>query len=137
MMRSPSPVDRTDVALADPEHLALAMAYMVRTGRGLTMLRGISEAELREVDQALCDALGSNPARRVAVLVRFGCLIRVFAARSLADLLLRTGYRLLAPALRVAAQMRLDADLGFNPVKFERALIEQLARIDSGPALAA
>ena len=137
MMRSPSPVDRTDVTLVDPEHLALAMAHMVKTGRGLTMLRGISEAELREVDQALWDALGSNPARRVAVLVRFRCLIRVFAARRLADLLLRTGYRLLAPALRVAAQMRLNADLGFNPVKFEKALIEELARIDAGPALAA
>ena len=33
--------------------------------------------------------------------------------------------------------MRLNADLGFNPVKFERALIEQLARTDSTPALAA
>jgi hypothetical protein len=130
-------VDLTDVALVEPEHLALAMDYMVKTGRGLTMLRGISEAELRELDQALWDALDGNPARRVAVLVRFRCLIRVFAARRLANLLLRTGYRLLAPALRVAARMRLNADLGFSPVKFERALVEQLARIDTGPALAA
>jgi hypothetical protein len=127
----------TDVPLVDAKHLALAMEFMVKTGRGLTMLRGITEAELRQVDQALWDELSSNPAERVAVLVRLRCLIRVFAARRLADLLLHTGYRLLAPAVRVAARMRLNADLGFNPGKFERALIEQLARIDRGPALAA
>jgi hypothetical protein len=50
---------------------------------------------------------------------------------------MHTGYPLLAPAARVAARMRLNADLGFNPIKFERALIEQLARTDSTPALAA
>jgi len=127
----------TDVPLVDAKHLAHAMEFMVKTGQGLTMLRGITEAELRQVDQALWDELSSNPAERVAVLVRFRCLIRVFAARRLADLLLHTGYRLLAPAVRVAARMRLNADLGFNPGKFERALIEQLARIDRGPALAA
>jgi hypothetical protein len=129
-------VDLTDVALVDPEHLALAMEYMVRTGRGLAMLRGISEAELREVDQVLWDALGANPARRIGVLVRFRCLIHVFAARRLADLLLQTGHRLLAPAVRVAARMRLNADLGFNPVMFEQALIDELGRLDTG-ALAA
>jgi L-alanine-DL-glutamate epimerase-like enolase superfamily enzyme len=132
-----TPVNLTDVALVDPNRLALALEYMVKTGRGLTMLRGITEAELREVDQALWDELGSNPVERVAVLVRFRCLIRVFAARRLANLLMQAGYRLLAPAARVAARMRLNADLGFNPIKFERALIEQLARTDTRPALAA
>jgi len=132
-----TPVNLTDVARVDPKHLALAMQYMVETGRGLTMLRGITEAELRQVDQALWDELSSHPAERVAVLVRFRCLIGVFAARRLANLLMQTGYRLLAPAVCVAARMRLNADLGFNPGKFERALIKQLERIDSGPALAA
>ena len=132
-----TPMNLTDVALVDPDRLALALEYMVKTGRGLTMLRGITQAQLREVDQALWDELGSDPAQRVAVLVRFRCLIRVFAARRLTDLLMHTGYRLLAPAARVAARMRLNADLGFNPVKFERALIQQLARTDSAPALAA
>ncbi|HEY7086064.1 MAG TPA: hypothetical protein VH519_14740 [Hyphomicrobiaceae bacterium] len=132
-----TPMNLTDVALVDPERLALALEYMVKTGRGLTMLRGITEAQLREIDQALWDELGSDPAQRVAVLVRFRCLIRVFATRRLANLLLHTGYRLLAPAARVAGRMRLNADRGFNAVKFERALIDQLARIDSRPALAA
>jgi hypothetical protein len=33
--------------------------------------------------------------------------------------------------------MRLNASLGFNPVKFERALVAELARIDAEPAMAA
>jgi hypothetical protein len=40
----------SDVALVEPQNLALAMQHMVDTGRGLAMLRGITKAELREVD---------------------------------------------------------------------------------------
>jgi hypothetical protein len=127
----------TDVALVDPQNLALPMQYMVRNGRGLAMLRGITEADLREVDRALWDELSDNSVERLAVLVRFRCLIKVFAARRLTDLLMHTGYRLIAPAVQVAARMRLNADLGFNSVKFERALIEQLGRIDAETAIAA
>ena len=108
----------SDVALVEPRNL----------GRGLAMLRGITKAELREVDHALWDALGNDPIERLAVLVRFRCLIKVFGARRLHDLLMHTGHNLIAPAVQVAARMRLNADMGFNPVKFERALAELLAK---------
>jgi hypothetical protein len=121
-------VNLSDVALVSPEDLALPMQYMIDTGRGLAMLRGISQAELREVDHAIWDKLGAKPAQRVAVLVRFRCLIEVFAARRLADLLMHNGYNLIAPAVHVAARMRLNADRGFNPVMFERALRELLGK---------
>jgi len=127
----------TDVNLVNPRTLALAMKYMVDTGRGLAMLRGISEAELREIDHALWDALGDNPAERTATLIRFRCLIKVFGARRLRELLLHTGYNLIAPAVQVAARMRLNADLGFNLIKFERALVERLDTMDVDTALAA
>jgi hypothetical protein len=127
----------SDVTLVNPKTLALAMQYMVDTGRGLAMLRGVSEAELREVDRALWDALGDNPTERVAALVRFRCLIKVFSARRLRELLMRTGHNLIAPAVQVAARMRLNADLGFNLIKFERALVELLGKKDFESALAA
>jgi L-alanine-DL-glutamate epimerase-like enolase superfamily enzyme len=127
----------SDVTPVDPRTLALAMQYMVGTGRGLAMLRGICEAELREVDRALWDALGDNPAERVAALVRFRCLIKVFSSRRLRQLLMRTGFNLIAPAVQVAARMRLNADLGFNLVKFERSLVELLGKSDYESALAA
>ena len=104
-----APINVSDVALVEARNLWLAMQYMIDTERGLAMLRGISEAELREIDRALWDALGTDPAERVAVLVRFRAMIKVFAARRLSNLLLNTGYRLLAPAVQVAARMRLNA----------------------------
>ncbi|HJU31124.1 MAG TPA: hypothetical protein VJ740_06715 [Hyphomicrobiaceae bacterium] len=128
------PINPSDVALVEGRNLWLAMQYMIDTERGLAMLRGITEAELREVDRALWDALGTDPAERVAVLVRFRAMIKVFAARRLSNLLLNTGHHLLAPAVQVAARMRLNAGLGFNPVKFERAL---LAKAQTDTALAA
>jgi hypothetical protein len=73
----------------------------------------------------------------VATLVRFRCLIKMFSSRRLRELLMRTGFNLIAPAVQVAARMRLNADLGFNLVKFERALVELLSKRDAEPALAA
>jgi hypothetical protein len=122
-------VNPSDVALVDARSLALAMRSLVESGRGLAMLRGIGKAELAGVDRMLCAELGGDPAMRLAVLMRLRCLIEVFAARRLADLFLNTGYNLIAPAVEVAAAMRLNADRGFNPVKFERALVELMARI--------
>ena len=127
----------SDIPQVDPRTLALAMQYMVGTGRGLAMLRGICEAELREVDRALWNALGDNPTERVATLVRFRCLIKVFSSPRLRELLMRTGYNLIAPAVQVGARMRLNADLGFNLLEFERALVEQLGKRDFESALAA
>jgi hypothetical protein len=123
----------SDVALVNPAELLRPMQYLIDTGRGLAMLRGVSPAELREIDQAVWSKL--DPRERVAVLVRFRCLIRVFGARRLADLLLHTGHNLIAPAVHVAARMRLNADYGFNAHKFERALQDLLAQL--GPAQSA
>ena len=122
----------TDVASVDPQNLAVAMQHMIATGRGLAMLRGIGKDELREVDAVVAAKLGHDPAERLAVLVRFRCLIEVFRARRLADLLLNNGYNLIAPAVHVAARQRLNADRGFNPVMFERALSQLLAKIAAG-----
>jgi hypothetical protein len=120
----------SDVPLVNPAELMRPMQYLIETGRGLAMLRGISPAELREIDHALWSKL--DPRERVAVLVRFRCLIRVFATRRLADLLLHTGHTLIAPAVHAAASMRLNADYGFNAHKFERTLRDLLAQL--GPA---
>jgi len=123
-------VNLSDVALVNPAELMRPMQYMIDTGRGLAMLRGVSPTDLREVDHAVWAELDAR--QRVAVLVRFRCLIRVFGARRLADLLMHTGHNLIAPAVHVAARMRLNAEYGFNAHKFERALQDLLSQL--GPA---
>jgi hypothetical protein len=41
---------------------------------------------------------------------------------------------LIAPAVHVAARMRLNSEWGFNPLKFERALQDLLSQLDGGAA---
>jgi hypothetical protein len=137
MTKTLNTLDLSDVAMVDPRNLALAMQHLIDTGRGLAMLRGVSREELREVDAALAGTLRDEPMQRLIVLIRLRCLTEVFRARRLSDLFLRTGFNLIAPAVEIAARMRLNADRGFNPVKFERALVALMAKIAAGDRFAA
>lgn len=123
-------IDLTDVVLVSPYDMTIPMQHMVDAGRGLIFLNGATAADLRQVDMAVWDKLDEDPAQRVAVLVRFRCLIEVFASQRLKALLMKKGFNLLAPALHVAASMRLNAERGFNPVKFERALVDLVTKLE-------
>ncbi len=127
-----SKVDMSDVPLVASHELLVPMQHLIDTERGLGMLHGLSDAELRAVDQAVWDALAGDAIRRVAVLLRFRALIQVFKARRLAELFLHRGFLLIAPAVHVAARMRLNTEWGFNPLKFERALLDLLGQLDAG-----
>jgi hypothetical protein len=127
-----SRVDMSDVPLVASHELLVPMHHLIDTERGLSMLNGISNAELRAVDAAVWDALAGDATARVAVLVRFRALIQVFKARRLSELFLHRGFMLIAPAVHVAARMRLNAEWGFNPLRFERALQDLLSQLD-GP----
>ena len=122
-------IDPADVRPVAPEALLLATRHLVDSGRGLAMLKGLSERELREVDAAVWDDLAGDPAELVETLLRLRCLIRVFGARRLANLFLQRGHSLIAPAVYVAARMRLNTQWGFSPLKFERALQDLLAQM--------
>ena len=123
-------LDRNDVPQVSPDALALPMQEMIDAGRGLVMLRGISDRELREVEAAVWDRIDGSSCDKVAALLRFRCLIGVFAAARLQELFLRRGLALVAPALEVAARMRLNVQFGFNAVKFTRELEARLAELD-------
>jgi hypothetical protein len=124
------PFDLSDVALVAAGQLAIPMRYLVSSGRGLVMLRGLSEHELRDLDAAVWDRLDQR-SNRAAVLMRVRCMIQVFEARRLSQLLLQRGLLIIRLALEVAASMRLNARLGFNPLKFERELRMLLAAHDA------
>jgi len=127
-----NPLDVSDVPLVGPHELMVPMQHMIDTERGLALLKGVSNADLRQVDAAIWDDLSGDPARRVAVLLRFRALVQVFRARRLAELFLDRGFMLIAPAVHVAARMRLNTQWGFNPLKFERELRDLLAQLDGG-----
>ncbi len=68
-----------------------------------------------------------EPQRALAVFVRFRHLVAVFSARRLQDMMLDGGYGLIAPAIAIAASLRLNANRGFNPQWFVIALHGALA----------
>lgn len=126
-------MEDTDVPLVAPAELARAMRFMIDSGRGLVLLRGVSGADMRELESAIWHRLEGDLAQRRAVLVRFQCLVQVFSARRLHQLLLRRGFRLIAPAIQLAATMRLNATWGFRPHKFNLALQALVLELDRQP----
>jgi hypothetical protein len=109
------------------------MRLMIDSGRGLVLLRGMTGADMRELEDAIWDRLEGDIVQRRAVLVRFHCLVHVFSARRLHDLMLRRGFRLIAPALQLAAETRLNARWGFNPHRFNLALRALTSEFESRP----
>jgi hypothetical protein len=110
-------IDLSDVPPVAPEHLAMPMRFLVESGRGLVMLRGLSRADLDELETVIWPLLEGDIVYRRAVLLRFQCMVDAFTARRLRGLLLRRGYGLIWLAVRLAASARLNAKWGFNPMK--------------------
>ncbi|MGE5513377.1 MAG: hypothetical protein ACM31O_19270 [Bacteroidota bacterium] len=126
-------LETSDVPLVAPEHLAMAMRVMIESEKGLVLLRGASSADLNQLEEAIWDRIQGDLAYRRAVLLRFRCLVDVFSARRLRTLMLRRGYNLIAPAIHVAASMRLNTKWGFSPQKFCLALHQVVGQLETRP----
>lgn len=119
--------DLSDVPAVPSADLAAAMRALIDDERGLVLLRGAAEADLDTVQAELKRRFQGDPQRALAVFVRVRHLIEVFAARRLASMLLDNGYKLLAPAIAIAASLRLNANRGFNPQSFVMSLSAALS----------
>ena len=60
------------------------------------------------------------------MFVRFRNLVEVFSARRLRDMLIEHGFPMIAPAIAIAASLRLNAQRGFNPQRFVMSLQDAL-----------
>jgi len=118
--------DLTDVPAITPTDLAAAMQALIAGGRGLALLRGLEDADLDTIQAELKHRFHGDPQTALAVFVRFRHLAEVFSARRLKDLMLDRGYALIAPAIAIAASLRLNAHRGFSPQKFLLALQETM-----------
>jgi hypothetical protein len=118
--------DLTDVPAIASTDLAAAMQALIADGRGLVLLRGLENADLDTVQAELKRRFHADPQTALAVFIRFRHLAEVFSARRLKDLMLDRGYALIAPAIAIAASLRLNANRGFNPQKFLLALQETM-----------
>jgi len=114
--------DLTDVPAVATADLAAAMRALVDAERGLVLLRGLAEDDLDTVQAELQRRFHGEPQRALAVFVRFRHMVEVFSARRLKDMMLDRGYGLMAPAIAIAASLRLNANRGFNPQAFLMSL---------------
>lgn len=114
--------DPSDVPTVTAEDLAAPMRRLIAEGRGLVLLRGLSREDAAMAEDALRHRLGKDPSRELAALMRFRALVEVFASRRLRDLMMSRGHEVIAPALQIAGELRLNLKWGFNPQKFTRAL---------------
>lgn len=120
--RPVAPKDITDIAMIDPSDLMIPMRHLISNGRGLALLNGLSDADLRALDCIIWQQFSDRPLVRVAVAVRFRALIDVFGARRLRELLLQRGFKLIASAVELAASQRLNPRFGFKSHAFVVAL---------------
>ena len=125
-----STVDYTDVPQVSADALMIMMEQMITVGRGLVLLRGIEDRDLRAVESAAWEKLDGTAPEKLAALLRFRSLVAVFAGARLRDLFLQRGLALMVPAMDIAAEMRLNVQWGFSPVKFVRALEVSLKEMD-------
>ncbi len=116
----------TDIPAVDAADLGAAMRSLIEAGRGLVLLRGLSQADLDTAKATLQRRFHGEPQRALAAFVRFRHMADVFGARRLQDMMLDRGYALLAPAMAVAASLRLNANRGFNPQQFVLSLREAM-----------
>jgi hypothetical protein len=117
----------SDVPAVEAGDLAAAMRTLIENGRGLVLLNGASDADLELAREVLTDRHHANPPEALAAFVRLRHLFEVFGARRLKQMLLDNGHALIAPAIAVASELRLNGNRGFNPQSFLEALSSAVA----------
>jgi hypothetical protein len=119
--------DLTDVPAVATADLAAAMQALIDNERGLVLLRGLGDEDLDTVQAELQRRFHGEPQRALAAFVRFRHMVEVFSARRLKEMMLERGYAMMAPAIAIAASLRLNANRGFNPQAFLLSLNDALA----------
>lgn len=118
--------DLSDVPAVESTDLAALMRTLIENGRGLVLLRGLEEEDLSAVQSEVQRRFHGQPQKALAVFVRFRQLVEVFGARRIKTLMLDRGHALMAPAIAIAASLRLNANRGFNPQRFVLSLHDAL-----------
>ncbi|HVX35632.1 MAG TPA: hypothetical protein VHC71_05390 [Hyphomicrobium sp.] len=115
-------LDPTDVPPVRASDLNRPMQMLIANGQGLALLKGLSERELRELEDNLWSDVKSDAGARLAVALRFRALVDVFAARRLKDMLIERGFKVIAAAIAAASEQRLNTRFGFSAQRLLSAI---------------
>lgn len=125
-------IDLNDVPQVAPNDLMRIMQRLIATENGLIFLKGLNDDTRTALEDAVWTTFAEEPENRLAIMVRFECLIELFASRRLKDQFTLHGLSLLAPTFAVAAKQRLNTNWGFNPQKFLMGILEKLNAAPQG-----
>jgi hypothetical protein len=120
--------DLADVPSVRASELRLPMQLLIERGQGLALIKGLSEREIRELEDEIWAHFESDNEARLALALRFRALLDVFAYRRLKRLLLERGFKLITAAIEEAARQPLNVRFGFNAQKLLMALDAATAR---------
>ena len=112
----------TDVAPVRAADLYLPMRKAIEKGQGLALLTGLSEDDIRALEEDVWAAFPNDGLTRLAVAMRFRALLDVCADRRLQVQFKRQGFKFIARAVHEASCQRLNTRFGFSSQKFVRAL---------------
>lgn len=115
-------IDCSDVPAVGMHDLYMPMRHLIASGRGLAMLNGLSEADIRATESRIWADFADQPELRVAIALRFRALLDVFSRRRLKQEFLEQGFKLIALAVAEASNQRLNTKYGFKPQSFVSAL---------------
>ena len=115
-------INTADVPAVSVQDLFMPMRALILQGRGLALIKGLSESDLRTLENEIWAHFKGSSETRLAVALRFRALLDVFASRRLKDLMLQRGFKLIALAITEASTQRLNTRFGFSPQKFVAAL---------------
>ena len=111
----PADFDLSDIPQVREQDLALVMQVAIEAERSLILMRGVTPADKRVIEDAFWTIFDGSTAQGVVTLVRFWCLVEAFSTKRFHALLLNRGFELIGPAVAAAAKLRLNVDWGFNP----------------------
>ena len=120
-MTNASAIDLSDVPAVSLHDLYAPMRRLISEGRGLALLNGLSEIEIRNAESQIWADFADQPETRLAIAMRFRALLDVFATRRLRQEFLNQGFKLIARAVAEASTQRLNTRFGFTAQKFVMA----------------
>lgn len=115
-------IDLSDVPAVNLHDLYAPMRRLIADGRGLALLNGMSETDIRALESHIWRDFADEPEARLAIAMRFRALLDVFATRRLRQEFLNQGFKLIARAVAEASSQRLNTRFGFKAQAFVMAL---------------
>lgn len=117
-----------DVPKVSASELDMPMRMLIENGQGLALLKGLSEDEIRALEDGIWAEFEGSSEARTAVALRFRALLDVFGSRRLKGMLIEHGFKLITAAIKEASRQPLNTRFGFNAQKLVMALTAATAQ---------